>query len=77
MAKQPIYFSTSPVQFLHPSLLKKSKNQKNVRRKAYNEQENNVSLAKIVQNLDKIKLTATRNGIITFLLFSGIFILID
>jgi hypothetical protein len=48
MAEQPIYFSTSPVQFLHPSLLEKSKNQTNVRRKAYSEQEKNVSLAKIV-----------------------------
>jgi hypothetical protein len=77
MAEQPIYFSSSPIQFLHPSLLEKSKNQKNVRRKAYIKQENNVTLAKIVRNLDKIKLTATRNGIINFLLFSIMFILID
>jgi hypothetical protein len=51
MAEQPIYFSTSPVQFLHPSLLEKNKTPKKGEKKAYSEQENNVSQIWIKPNL--------------------------
>jgi hypothetical protein len=39
MAEQPIYFSTSPIQFLHPSLLEKVETIKIIEEKHKSEQE--------------------------------------